>query len=237
VFNGRVAVYFQLCTVRSGAKYGHPQSFRILNPAHFVVIGSWDAYSSFGGQAGSAMTWFISDESHYEVVREIEEQTDRGAAIIGAALLEERLSEAIRSRLRAAPDTTPNGNRKVDVRDQILSPSRTLGDFSVKIDLAYTLGFFGEQCYRDLYYVRKIRNEFAHIQEPITFETQNIRAWCSELWIPKNLFPMGQRVPPSSPRGQYLRVVNVVNSMVWSEIHSSVTKDRLSIPEPYFLPW
>ena len=173
------------------------------------------------------MTWFISKEAHYQVIKELEEQTDRGAAIIAAAFLDERLSEAILSRLRPLPDVT----------DKLLSSSGPVGTFSAKIDLAYALGYYGERSHRDLHLVRKIRNKFAHTLEPTGFNTESISHWCAELWLPQNVLEMGRDTPPSEPRAQYLSAVNILNSLIWSEMSSSITKDRGKVEEPYFLRW
>ena len=41
------------------------------------------------------MTWFIDTQQHYPIIAEIEKQTDRGAGIMAAALLEGYLITAI----------------------------------------------------------------------------------------------------------------------------------------------
>jgi len=173
------------------------------------------------------MAWFISKEAHYEVIKELENQTDRGAAIIGAALVEERLTEAIESRL------LPNTIKK----DKLLNETGPLGTFSAKIDMAYGLGFFGENSHKDLHIIRKIRNKFAHRIEPLTFTIQSISDQCNALWLPKNVLEMGNSEPPTTPRHQYLRAINILNGLIWSEITSDITKDKCNPEPPYFLPW
>jgi DNA-binding MltR family transcriptional regulator len=104
------------------------------------------------------MGWSIEDESHRPIIEELESQTDRGAAIIGAALLEERLEEAIRGCLLDNDGT-----------DSLFKPFQAASTFSAKIRLAYSLGLCGEQMYRDLNLIRQIRNDFAHFVTPLNF--------------------------------------------------------------------
>ena len=91
--------------------------------------------------------------------RELEQQTDRGAAIIGAAFLEARLEEAIRSRLIGTGEP-------VDALFKGEAPLRT---FRAKIDMGFALGLFGPRIHRDLNLIRKIRNKFAHHFGAISF--------------------------------------------------------------------
>lgn len=86
------------------------------------------------------------------LVREIENQTDRGAAIIGVAWVEEELHAAIQSVLEK--DKT--------AWDRLFSKSGPLSSFSAKIDLARLLRMVSETVRGDLHIIRDIRNEFAH---------------------------------------------------------------------------
>lgn len=66
-------------------------------------------------------------------------------------------------------------------RDILLDNNGPLTTFSSRIELSYLLGLIGEQTRRDLNLIRKIRNEFAHTSNPISFETESIRNRCLEL--------------------------------------------------------
>jgi hypothetical protein len=63
----------------------------------------------------------------------------------------------------------------------MLRPSGPLGTFSARIEVAFLCGFIGERAKRDLHLIRKIRNEFAHVPEPLDFSTEQIANRCREL--------------------------------------------------------
>ena len=76
--------------------------------------------------------------------------------------------------------------RAVFIDDQkvvgaLLQSERPLGSFSAKIDMAYSLGLLPAEAYRHLHLIRKIRNEFGHRPEPITFNNPEISNRCREL--------------------------------------------------------
>ncbi|MGH7860101.1 MAG: hypothetical protein ACREQY_22470 [Candidatus Binatia bacterium] len=81
-------------------------------------------------------------------------ETDRGAAIVAASLLDDLLEQLLRrSMLPCASDDFFRG----------YGP---LSSFSAKIDLARFLGLIGRGEYSELHRIRKIRNVFAHSLDP-----------------------------------------------------------------------
>jgi len=86
------------------------------------------------------------------LIEEIEEQTDRGVAIVGAAWVEETMTTAIESFLHA--DNKAWG--------RMFSGNGPLSTFSAKIDLCSLLGLISTTIKSDLHIIREIRNEFAH---------------------------------------------------------------------------
>lgn len=89
-------------------------------------------------------------------------ESDRGSAIVGAAILEDALTVALRKYL--IPPSTPQN-------DFLNGPSAT---FSMKIDLAYRAGMIRSSVREFLHQVRKIRNEFAHSPSDTNFEAQSM---------------------------------------------------------------
>jgi DNA-binding MltR family transcriptional regulator len=51
-----------------------------------------------------------------------------------------------------------------------------LGTFSSKLKLAYGIGLLPKNVYTDCNKIRKIRNSFAHISKPISFEDEPIKS-------------------------------------------------------------
>jgi|KBSSwiStaDraftv2_1062776.scaffolds.fasta_scaffold40801_4 hypothetical protein len=159
---------------------------------------------------------------HWRIIDEIERQTDRGAAIIGAAYLEERLTEAIRSRF------VPGNNIETD----LLGFSGAVGTFSAKIDLAFLLGLIGPQAYRDLHLIRRIRNDFAHVMEPLTFAAPKVANRCRELYLPTHLLMPGQNVLPQEPRAQYLAAVMLLFNLIWGEMYKKKAPAEPAVNTP-----
>src|SRR5262245_5515962 len=112
------------------------------------------------------MTWVTNSDTDKPILEEIERQTDRAAALIAVAYLEERLVAAIKARMV----------RNVDIEQRVFMSSGPLGTLSAKIDIGFLLGIFDLRVSEMFHTVRKIRNEFAHVAEPRDFTSQRIQA-------------------------------------------------------------
>jgi hypothetical protein len=100
-------------------------------------------------------------------MEEISKQTDRGAGIIAAAILDEMLETIIQARLLEL-------NR--DHYDALFGPEKPLGSFSAKIEIGFALGFYSEQGYKVLHAARAVRNKFAHRIEALEFDHPDVAA-------------------------------------------------------------
>ncbi len=107
-----------------------------------------------------------ADEWLETIHREFERETDRAAAIVVAAMLDEALKMLIEKRLVAAASATHSILERYDA---------PLGSFAARIDAAFQLGLISKYMARDLHLVRKIRNDFAHHPLELTFESGPIR--------------------------------------------------------------
>ncbi|MDX9971955.1 MAG: hypothetical protein RBU21_03085 [FCB group bacterium] len=92
----------------------------------------------------------------------IESESDRGAAIVGSALLEAALDHVLAKHLLPAAERS----------DEIFERSYT---FSMKIDLAYRIGVIRPHIRKVLHLVRTIRNDFAHSPVDMRFARQSVR--------------------------------------------------------------
>lgn len=117
------------------------------------------------------MMWMVPDPTYKSVIDEIERQTDRGAALIATALLEQTLVDLIRSKIIYEKDTF----------HKLFKPSGPIGDFSAKIDLGRLLGLYDSDTSNLLHTIREIRNTFAHAVKPIDFRSRDIRKRCEQL--------------------------------------------------------
>jgi DNA-binding MltR family transcriptional regulator len=101
----------------------------------------------------------------------------RAAAVLWHALVERRIGKLFDYGLR--PDK--------DVYNELFRPTGPLGSYAVKVRLAYMLGWFAEDFYKDLLLIAKIRNRFAHAIEAKDFADQQIAAWLNNMKIFKML--------------------------------------------------
>jgi hypothetical protein len=158
------------------------------------------------------MTWLLPDPSQRPVVDELESQTDRGAAIIGAALVESLLREALMSRLRVR---TAGEKRTAKGLFGTMGP---LSSFSAKIELGVLLGLYPEEVRGDLHRIRDVRNEFAHEHQPRDFGSPRIAELCGKFWLPHNLFIVASRGGPQrcpdDARGRYIHTVKLLVSLL-----------------------
>lgn len=88
----------------------------------------------------------------HALVEELNEQSDRGVAIVGAAWVEEAISSSLES---AFPQQSKG-------RERLFRADGPLSTFSAKIDLLHTLGLVSELIRSDMHRIREIRNTFAH---------------------------------------------------------------------------
>ncbi|NVK33538.1 MAG: transcriptional regulator [Rhodobacteraceae bacterium] len=92
-------------------------------------------------------------------------ESDRGAALIAASFLDNSLKEIIEVFL------IDNKSSK-ELIDGFNAP---IGTFSSRINLANSLGLLMEDEYLLLHSLRKIRNEFGHEWDDVTFDSKTIQ--------------------------------------------------------------
>ena len=104
------------------------------------------------------------------LVADMEGESDRGAALLAAAFLDDVLDLMLRSAFVDDADTS----------DKLLGPGRALESFGSRAHLAYLLGLLGPDIYADINLIREIRNEFAH-RKPMDFDAPEISGKCGLL--------------------------------------------------------
>ena len=103
---------------------------------------------------------FLADEHIKEVIDELATQSDRGAALIAASLLDVSLRQAMRCRFVAFKDFTET---------MYMNQGAPLGSFSARITVARAMGVIGELAESHLNSIRRIRNQFAHSPIKVDF--------------------------------------------------------------------
>jgi DNA-binding MltR family transcriptional regulator len=119
------------------------------------------------------MAWITVSSEDKPILDEIEQQTDRAAALIAVAYLEQRLEAAIKARTL----------RDDKVESKLYRGGGALGSLSVKIDLGLLLGVYTNKMHSFLHTIREIRNEFAHIPSPRDFKSQRIGDLTKNLYV------------------------------------------------------
>jgi mannitol operon repressor len=129
---------------------------------------------------------------------ELQRETDRGLPLVGAALIDERIQETLRSFFCVDRPS----NKLLD------SANAPLGTFSSRIQACYSLGLIDDHEYAEIELIRKIRNEFAHAKHGMSFRTEKIKGFCSTL---RSDLPEGGGYPTKDAR---FRFTNAVVSIV-----------------------
>lgn len=116
--------------------------------------------------------WFLSADVSMDAVMELNTETPRAAAVVGAAITDSILSETL---LGYFP-------REGRTRDELLNSSGgRLGDYDTKAKLAYALGIISTQAFRDIVTIGQIRNKFAHRLDIKSFDHEKIVSLCRDL--------------------------------------------------------
>lgn len=98
-------------------------------------------------------------------------ESDRGAALSAAAMLEDKLGEILTTFL-------VDGDQTKELLNGFNAP---LGTLSARITAASTMGLIGSDEYKEMQLVRRIRNKFAHNWQGMTFEDQAVIDLCNNL--------------------------------------------------------
>jgi DNA-binding MltR family transcriptional regulator len=119
--------------------------------------------------------WIYKDDakSLASAIKEIETSTDRAAAIVAAAFVEDHLTTALQRRF----------HQDDEIINELFRGTGPLAPYSTKIKLSYLMGMISKQTATDLHYIRKIRNEFAHNIETTSFLNSPIKDWAMNLTL------------------------------------------------------
>jgi DNA-binding MltR family transcriptional regulator len=116
----------------------------------------------------------MKEEADLPIAEELQRQSDRGAAILAVAYLENRLDLALAARL-VTDAHTKDSFRKV------FKHTGPAGAFGIKAEIAFLLGLCDHAMKEDLVALSDIRNDFAHIARALDFGSPDICGKCAEL--------------------------------------------------------
>ncbi|WP_215779878.1 MltR family transcriptional regulator [Paludibacterium sp. B53371] len=132
-------------------------------------------------------------------------ESDRGCALFAAAFLDKALSDLLYLSLVA--------DKRIE--KDLFEGTAPLSSFSARIKLAFYLGKISKECRADLDTIRRIRNEFAHHAELISFDDQSIAGRCRNLQ-----FSYHERT--QQPRSHFTAAVSRILAMLQATGLSSV---------------
>jgi hypothetical protein len=119
------------------------------------------------------VTWSYVNDEEQKAMREIMSSgSDRTVGIVAGALLEDRLTEYLKHNLLVGDE---------DIWRFFFGIGGALGTFESKARIGYLLGLYSKEGQKDLSYIIKIRNAFAHLPLAKDFNTSPVRELCMNL--------------------------------------------------------
>jgi DNA-binding MltR family transcriptional regulator len=109
-----------------------------------------------------------------QIAESLIRESDRGAVMIGAAILDEDLEDVLRAYFR-------QDGRGPKISETLFSGVGPLSSFWAKVQFAYALRLIGNKTYVRLEWIRSIRNEFAHEYGPKSFDDPQIKSQLDEM--------------------------------------------------------
>ena len=103
-------------------------------------------------------------------LEELQAESDRAAAILGATMLDEQLKKLLSATFVSAASA-----------DELLGQMKPIATFSSRTSLARAIGLVSVEEHQDLTRIRKICNDFAHELNGLTFNSDSIQRHCEQL--------------------------------------------------------
>jgi DNA-binding MltR family transcriptional regulator len=110
-------------------------------------------------------------------LEEFKKETDRAAAVLARAYLDDRLGALLREKFVGVPKFV----------EELFHGQGGLSSFSAKISITYAIGLISKQAADDFHIIREIGNRFAHKLHGLSFETPEIADRVGNLRIRKSL--------------------------------------------------
>lgn len=153
---------------------------------------------------------FRKSQMEFLILRnELTKESDRGCVLLASSHLDFMLKKLLDSKLV--------GSKKQ--KKQIFDFNGSLGTFSSKIIMSYSLGLLSPLAQQDIQAIRKIRNEFAHTTEVISFDQESVKNAC-------NNFNYNISID-STPRAQFMNVVSALSGLIERQIYSAKKFEEL----------
>ena len=166
----------------------------------------------------------LSPEDWQGYVGDLQKETQRGAAIVGGALLDDLLLQLIASYLV---------DDKLALKELLVNPYSPLSTFASRIAAAYSLGLITRVERHDLKLIEDIRNEFAHRRPGRAFATDPVATLVAQLQAPDLLPDSLRRAFAKEPRQVFINVVSMLATFL--DTRRRTAPSRLVPPRPIVL--
>lgn len=139
-----------------------------------------------------------------DFAREFNQESDRGAPLVAASLLDERLKGILQAFFL-----------KSKISSELLNGfNAPLGTSSSRTSAAYALGLIQKNEFDEINLIRKIRSEFGHKWKGVTFNSAPIADLCRSLpWLGPS--DIGEE---NNPRSRFnFAVIILLTDLLWRE--------------------
>lgn len=150
------------------------------------------------------------------IILEMHKQNDRGAAICGAAFLEEGLQTAIEG------DWPPLSNT---MRARIFRGFGPLSTFSAKIEVSFAMGLISVPQRTDYLIIKSVRNDAAHVGLPFSFDAPEVSEKIAKLRCVEDQ-ALIDRYSDSQPRNTFTGAIKMLYGMLWLVTHMPIMKRK-----------
>lgn len=156
-----------------------------------------------------------SQRNWRRVVREFGDESNRGAALVAAALLDLNLEDLLRTFMIDDP---------VEVEYLLGSGLQSYG---ARIRVAYALGLVSDDEANDLRVIQSVRNYFAHNLH-VTFEAEVVQVQLERLRLLRQVLPEARRL---SPRRQLEQAACMLSAVLVQRLQDVAAIRRQRRPE------
>jgi hypothetical protein len=148
-------------------------------------------------------------------LEELKTQSDRGAAVIAAAVLDDLLELLILERFIEL-----GSERRESLFKRTGAP---LSSFSAKIEVSYALGVISNGIRLGLHLIRDVRNEFAHRIEQVTFDHPDV----AKIIETRMMGPLQK--PGKANREKYLDSFSVFAMLIYGILQADIRVKSLAV--------
>ena len=147
---------------------------------------------------------------------EFNRESDRGAALTAAAVLDDRLTEILTAFLADTPSA----------KELLTGFNAPLSSLASRAAAAYALGLIQENELKEITVIRKIRNEFGHSWKGVSFAGGRVADLCSQLpWLGPDEYEA-----TATPRGRLNAAIAILlTDLLWRA--RLVRKERRMVRE------